>query len=143
MSTDWRARAACRDVDPESFFPTASSGPLWAAQVEAAKKVCASCPVLEQCRRFALDGLECGVAGGLTEQERRATRRCRLPGGRRGSRAKRLDYVRGQREDGRRMLAEGRRPRAVAALCGVSERTTMRWAAALRLELPARDGASS
>ncbi|WP_034268158.1 WhiB family transcriptional regulator [Haloechinothrix halophila] len=67
---DWRHRAACRDEDPEVFFPVTDMGP-GAKQVDEAKSVCARCPVREQCLRFALDnGLNYGIFGGMTEQER-------------------------------------------------------------------------
>lgn len=137
MTSDWRASAACRDTDPELFFPAANTGPAWVAQVAAAKAVCRDCPVLEQCRAFAFDGLRYGVAGGLTEQERAARRRSRTTSGRRGARSRRLDQVRDDRLLGRRLLEEGVRPRDVASRCGVSERTALRWAAALRGELGA------
>ena len=76
--TDWRHRAACRDEDPELFFPISETGPA-ARQATEAKAVCARCPVREQCLRYALDnGLDHGVFGGTTERERRAvTRRTR------------------------------------------------------------------
>lgn len=76
--TDWRHRAACRDEDPELFFPISEVGP-GARQAEQAKAVCARCPVREQCLRYALDnGLDHGIFGGTTERERRAlTRRTR------------------------------------------------------------------
>ncbi|HEV7647286.1 MAG TPA: WhiB family transcriptional regulator [Actinophytocola sp.] len=76
--TDWRHRAACRDTDPELFFPISAVGP-GARQAAEAKAVCARCPVREQCLRYALDnGLDHGVFGGTTERERRAlTRRTR------------------------------------------------------------------
>lgn len=67
---DWRHRAACRDEDPELFFPVTDIGP-GATQVDEAKSVCARCPVREQCLRSALDnGLNYGIFGGMTEQER-------------------------------------------------------------------------
>ena len=143
MTIDWRARAACRDVDPELFFPAANTGSAWAAQVKAAKAVCGRCPVVDLCRTFAFDGLRYGVAGGMTEQERAADRRSRSAAGRPGRRAQRLDQVRDDRLLGWRLLDEGVRPREVAARCGVSERTALRWAAALRLELSTRAGAAS
>jgi WhiB family transcriptional regulator, redox-sensing transcriptional regulator len=72
----WRARAACRDEDPELFFPIGSSGPAALKQIAAAKAICAQCPVREACLRFALDtGQDYGIWGGLTEDERRRMRR--------------------------------------------------------------------
>jgi WhiB family transcriptional regulator, redox-sensing transcriptional regulator len=71
-SGDWRHRAACRDVDPELFFPVGTTGPA-ADQVEQAKAVCRGCPVSATCLSWALDtGQDSGVWGGLTEEERRA-----------------------------------------------------------------------
>ena len=73
MNKHWRNQAACRDTDPELFFPVGTSGPAL-AQVTEAKRVCAGCPVLTQCREFALAHQAAGVAGGLTEQERSKAR---------------------------------------------------------------------
>ena len=73
---DWRPQAACRDEDPERWFPVGSSGPVHEAQVAAAKAVCRRCPVKAACLQDALDGgLDHGVFGGLDENERRAVRR--------------------------------------------------------------------
>lgn len=79
-NTDWQHRAACRDEDPELFFPVSDVGP-GARQVARAKAVCARCPVRSQCLRHALDnGLDHGVFGGTTERERRElVRRSRDP----------------------------------------------------------------
>ena len=74
---DWRDRAACLDVDPELFFPIGNTGPAL-VQVEQAKAVCARCPVLAECRAWALDNpklAEFGVFGGMSEDERRAVAR--------------------------------------------------------------------
>jgi WhiB family transcriptional regulator, redox-sensing transcriptional regulator len=77
--TDWRHRAACRDEDPELFFPLSDVGP-GARQAAEAKAVCARCPVREQCLRYALEnGLDHGVFGGTTERERRALTRRPAP----------------------------------------------------------------
>ena len=71
MSVNWRQRAACRSVDPETFFPIGRSGPAL-MQIEEAKSVCRRCPVTELCLQLAFDlRLWDGVFGGLTEQERR------------------------------------------------------------------------
>ena len=68
---DWRHRAACRDEDPELFFPIGNTGPAL-VQIEEARAVCRRCPVIEPCREFALQTREpFGVWGGLAEAERR------------------------------------------------------------------------
>ncbi|HUK70250.1 MAG TPA: WhiB family transcriptional regulator [Streptosporangiaceae bacterium] len=73
----WLALGACRDKDPDLFFPVGSTGPA-IAQVAAAKAVCARCNVRAACLRFALEkGQDHGVWGGTTEEERRAIRRGR------------------------------------------------------------------
>lgn len=71
MTDDWRDRAACRDADPELFFPVSSIGP-GARQIAEAKAVCARCPVRDRCLDYALaNGLDHGVFGGTTDEERR------------------------------------------------------------------------
>ncbi|MFF6993156.1 WhiB family transcriptional regulator [Streptomyces sp. NPDC010273] len=71
----WRESAACRDVDPDLFFPIGTGG-LTLVQIGEAKAVCARCPVSKRCLEWALDvGQVEGVWGGTTESERRATRR--------------------------------------------------------------------
>lgn len=67
----WRERGACRDVDPELFFPI---GTGWRVQeqVEAAKEVCRGCSVVDTCLAFAVDtGQRDGVWGGLSQDELR------------------------------------------------------------------------
>ncbi|MFE2477723.1 WhiB family transcriptional regulator [Streptomyces sp. NPDC059389] len=74
---DWRHQAACREEAPDLFFPIGSSGPAL-LQIEEAKAVCRRCPVLERCLEWALEGgMDMGVCGGLTEEERRAVKRRR------------------------------------------------------------------
>ncbi len=78
--TDWVNRALCKDVDPELFFPVGTTGPA-ASQIEAAKAVCASCPVRTECLEWALStAQDAGVWGGLSEDERRALRWARRRG---------------------------------------------------------------
>lgn len=50
--THWLDRAACRDVDPEIFFPT-GSGVLGEREVIRAKAVCRRCPVRPECLHWA------------------------------------------------------------------------------------------
>ncbi|MCX5278179.1 MULTISPECIES: WhiB family transcriptional regulator [Streptomyces] len=73
---DWRHQAACRETDPELFFPNGNTGPAL-LQIEEAKAVCRhGCPVKEQCLQWALDtNQNDGVWGGLSEGERRAMKR--------------------------------------------------------------------
>jgi WhiB family transcriptional regulator, redox-sensing transcriptional regulator len=71
---EWWTLAACQSADPDLFFPISGAGPA-RAQVERAKAVCAGCPVLSDCLRYALAaGPLQGVWGGLTEDERRLLR---------------------------------------------------------------------
>lgn len=135
----WRDRAACRGVDPELFFPTAESGPTYDEQVAAAKWVCARCPVREHCLGEALARIPYGIAGGLTEHERRElprdqrTRTVRRYGDGQEIRSVGLcdGWTRAQRADlGRTLLAGGRPIELVARTCGVSTRTVERWATA-------------
>ncbi|GDY31266.1 hypothetical protein GTS_28990 [Gandjariella thermophila] len=72
---DWRHRAACRDEDPELFFPVGNSGPAL-LQIAEAKAVCRRCPVTSECLAWALEtGQDAGVWGGMSEDERRALKR--------------------------------------------------------------------
>jgi WhiB family transcriptional regulator, redox-sensing transcriptional regulator len=72
IAVDWRSRAACRTEDPELFFPVGTSGPAL-VQLARAKSVCRRCPVLIQCRTWAVTtGQSAGVWGGVSEDERRA-----------------------------------------------------------------------
>ncbi len=70
--TGWVEKAACRQFDPELFFPL-GSGPAAARQAARAKAVCACCQVSAQCLGWALRHREVdGIWGGLDAEERRA-----------------------------------------------------------------------
>jgi Transcription factor WhiB. len=75
---DWRSRAACRNEDPELFFPVGTTERAL-VQLHKAKAVCRMCPVQEPCLAWALRsepiGQEAGVCAGLSEGERRALKR--------------------------------------------------------------------
>jgi WhiB family transcriptional regulator, redox-sensing transcriptional regulator len=67
---DWRRDAACRDADPELFFPDGDNRSA-RGQAKAAKLICRGCPVSATCLSWALaSGQEAGIWGGLTEDER-------------------------------------------------------------------------
>ncbi|MGH6745829.1 WhiB family transcriptional regulator [Novosphingobium sp.] len=73
----WRVKAACLDMDPELFFPLGSTGRAL-EQIEEAKAICSTCPVITECLGWALDtGQHDGVWGGKSEDERKTERRRR------------------------------------------------------------------
>ncbi|HEX6359533.1 WhiB family transcriptional regulator [Actinophytocola sp.] len=73
--TDWRHKAACKDEDPELFFPVGTSGPA-EFQAAQAKAVCHRCTVAADCLTWALrTGQDAGVWGGMSEEERRELKR--------------------------------------------------------------------
>lgn len=69
---DWQFEGACRGKDPEMFFhPDNERGPRRRNRENAAKAICASCPVIQQCREAALANQEpYGIWGGLSEDDR-------------------------------------------------------------------------
>ena len=71
-SWEWQYQGACRSLPTEMFFhPDGERGPRRVAREKAAKAVCASCPVIAQCRAHALAAQEpYGIWGGLSEEER-------------------------------------------------------------------------
>ena len=74
MSSDFRDRAACRDCDPELFFPVGERGPARRQAAEAVL-VCRRCLVTAECLAWALQtGQLEGVWGGHTATERRTLR---------------------------------------------------------------------
>ena len=50
---NWRGDVACRDADPDLFFPIGTTGPAL-RQMEEAKRICRVCPVQIQCLAWAL-----------------------------------------------------------------------------------------
>jgi len=69
---EWQLQAACRTVNSSFFFhPWGERGTARDERVRRAKEVCAECPVIDACRRHALEVQEqYGVWGGLSEEER-------------------------------------------------------------------------
>ena len=67
---DWMLEARCLDADPEAFFPEKGGS------TREAKRICAACPVREECLEYALENDErFGIWGGLSERERRRAKR--------------------------------------------------------------------
>ncbi|MBU6328916.1 MAG: WhiB family transcriptional regulator [Acidobacteria bacterium] len=59
-------QGACRDHRPDTFFPSDGVG------VEVAKRICATCPVIDTCLEYALaNHIDHGVWGGASERHRR------------------------------------------------------------------------
>lgn len=74
VQLNWRDDAACRDADPELFFPVGTAGPAL-RQIRDARRICRGCPAQAPCLAWALDhGITDGVRGGTTEDQRRAIR---------------------------------------------------------------------
>ena len=72
---EWRKHAACRNEDPELFFPI-GSGESAIRQTVEAKRVCTGCDVVSPCLTWALEnGPMSGIWGGATEEERAMFRR--------------------------------------------------------------------
>jgi len=68
----WQERAACQGSDARLFFgPEKERIRDREVREGAAKRVCASCPVLRECRNHALQTPELfGIWGGLSETDR-------------------------------------------------------------------------
>lgn len=67
----WQEQGLCREQDPEMFFlPDHCRGEEKEQRILLAKKVCGACPVIEQCRKYAIEtDQRFGVWGGLSEEE--------------------------------------------------------------------------
>jgi WhiB family transcriptional regulator, redox-sensing transcriptional regulator len=66
---DWITHGACRDEDPELFFPIATTGAAH-PQIGEAKAVCFRCAVRMQCLSYAMETGQHGIWGGTTSEER-------------------------------------------------------------------------
>jgi len=71
---EWQYEGSCRTMPSEMFFhPDGERGPRRRNRENAAKAICASCPVIQQCRSHALAVHEpYGIWGGLSEDDRLA-----------------------------------------------------------------------
>ncbi|NCY16693.1 MAG: WhiB family transcriptional regulator [Actinobacteria bacterium] len=65
-TTAWMEDGICRNHKPDTFFPSDGVG------VEVAKRICATCPVVDTCLEYALENhIDHGVWGGTSERQRR------------------------------------------------------------------------
>jgi WhiB family redox-sensing transcriptional regulator len=64
----WYEQAACRDADPDIFFPERGES------LAPAKAICFTCPVWDDCYQTGLRQ-KFGVWAGTSERERRRLRR--------------------------------------------------------------------
>ncbi len=63
---EWMPHGSCRNYPASAFFPSDGVG------VDAARRICAECPVKEPCLEYALEQrIDHGVWGGCSERERR------------------------------------------------------------------------
>ena len=71
----WMADGVCRRnrIPVDVFFPAAESGTQQRLQRDAIS-ICRSCPVVEQCRDYAIEHHLVGVWGATTERQRRHLR---------------------------------------------------------------------
>ncbi len=66
VELQWMHNGNCRNYPPAAFFPSDGVG------VDAARRICADCPVKDQCLEYALTSrIDHGVWGGTSERERR------------------------------------------------------------------------
>ncbi len=71
----WRSDAACRDTQPDLFFPVGRTGQAL-EHIAKAQEVCKTCAVQVECLEYALmTNQDAGIWGGLTEDDRRKIRR--------------------------------------------------------------------
>jgi WhiB family redox-sensing transcriptional regulator len=75
MLNAWEERAACKDTPLELWFgdehPFGIKKSRTKQQTAQAKAICASCPVLSECRSWALETqIPYGIVGMMTEAER-------------------------------------------------------------------------
>jgi WhiB family redox-sensing transcriptional regulator len=108
--------AACAGLDTEIFYPNT------AAELAAAKSICAACPVLTLCAKWGVERVNDGVLGGLSEKERFLIR-----GGKRALDEDEVTELRAQYNFITRQPAS-----VVAAEFGADVRSVVRWRGILR-----------
>jgi WhiB family redox-sensing transcriptional regulator len=76
LRPSWMRKAACRGQGFDFWFPPDELG----EEADAARRVCAGCPVSSECLDYALEGrIRHGLWGGLSPRERAALNRRLIP----------------------------------------------------------------
>lgn len=118
----WKAKAACRGMDPELFYPERGD---WVA-VENARAICATCNVTAECLDYALGMAEgLGIWGGYSERQRRQMKRKRA----REARAEGVVTSVDRTQVCVKLATKGLSDTAIAERLGVSPRTVSRMLA--------------
>jgi WhiB family redox-sensing transcriptional regulator len=75
----WQQQGLCRYVGTEAFFyEDQERGEDKQRRIRTAIKTCSQCPVILQCREFAITtGQQHGIWGGMTEEELAKERKAR------------------------------------------------------------------
>lgn len=91
---DWLDEAACRGKETALFFVNGEDkgkGAPKDSPYAEAKRICDSCPVIDQCRNWVMSteppGQRLGMVGGLTPDERHSIHRARQRSARQRERA--------------------------------------------------------
>lgn len=76
IGRDWMPRAACRNRDPELWFPPKSGNP------NPAINICRQCPVITECAQYALQtGQSHGIVAGTSAASATGRRKLHLLAG--------------------------------------------------------------
>ncbi|MFF1916172.1 WhiB family transcriptional regulator [Streptomyces sp. NPDC058239] len=130
----WRHESACQWIDPELFFP-AGFGDEARRSIQQAKKICAVCPVRQECLDWAVDTRQSfGVWGGLAEDERQDLYEASFHW--------QFDRCIARQELIEQRVADRVTQVAIAAELGVSRRTVRKALDYFRFERDALDAAS-
>jgi WhiB family redox-sensing transcriptional regulator len=104
-------KAACLKSEPELFFSDRVS------DIAAAKSICFSCPLIQNCARWAIRFEEFGVFGGLSAKERYLLRGAKPP----------LNPQEQEIAVQEVAYILGASAKEIAARYGVEARTVVRW----------------
>ena len=121
MKNEWMDQAACLGEDLNMFFPDTPNN-----HARAAKAICETCPVVDECLQWALDNNEQGVWGGLTDNQRKNLRR------KLGMKPKRVDAICGTAAGARAHYRDLEVPCAPCRRAAAEERK--RWRETARLK---------